>query len=356
MHLKYKNKLLKYKFYRFLDIIIHKKSVKKAIKFQLEKRLVYTPPTTRQINWCFRDYLKFNVKYRGSLEVDYFGDCLYRKSDFVRQESFGTFSRNFWRDQIQDKKYWNIFITKSIFYENFKEYINRCWLLTNNQTTLTEIKNFCKKCHNIIISKEDISFGGTSIKRWKITQEDELKKLYEYCHSKGNIILEQEIKQCREMHAFSKNTSVNTFRIVTIVDEDGNPHIAKACFRIGRENSVVDNFSNGGMTAPIDIKTGIIYGPARTSDEREIIIHPDSKLQIVGFKIPDWENYKKFALELAKKFPTMRYVGWDIVKDNKNRFTVIEGNKDAGPKCLENGLLYGLYPEFNKLLTNTNKK
>ena len=114
--------------------------------------------------------------------------------------------------------------------------------------------------------------------------------------------------------------------------------------------SDIDNFSSGGMAAPIDIETGIIFAPATDKKGQEFIIHPSSKKQIVGFKTPDWEKYKKFAIKLAMKFPEMRYVGWDIIKTKDNEFIVIEGNKDAGPDCLETGLLYGLLPIYDKIL------
>jgi hypothetical protein len=119
---------------------------------------------------------------------------------------------------------------------------------------------------------------------------------------------------------------------------------------MGRRGAAVDNFCGGGLVAQVDTASGVIFTTGRDKNGKEYIFHPDSGKQIVGFQIPDWEGYKAFASQLAKKYPSMRYVGWDIIKDAKGDFCVIEGNKDAGVGGLESGLLYGLKPCFDGFL------
>ncbi len=119
---------------------------------------------------------------------------------------------------------------------------------------------------------------------------------------------------------------------------------------MGNGQSAVDNFSSGGMSALIDIKTGIISSMARDGNGIHYLVHPNTGKQIIGFKIPDWEGYKEFALTLAMKYPEMRYVGWDIIKDAKGNYTIIEGNKDAGVDYIECHLGYGLRPYYDAIL------
>ena len=336
---------------RYFSVLFKAKEYKKKIKHELSLRLE-CEPTKKQINWCFRDYLHFNAKYKGTLETDYFGTNIYLKSDFIRQESFATLRRNKWRDNIQDKNCWEIFLNKERFYQNFSKYLFRKYMVVNCNTDLEEIKKFVKKCSNKVISKTVSGFGGNGILFWDCTNPKKVDELYNYAQKNNPIVIEEILNQTKEMHVFSNYGSVNTVRIITIIDETGKPHIASAVFRIGRQSSTVDNYSSGGMAAPIDVETGIIFRPAINKIGKEFIVHPDSQKQIVGFKIPDWENYKKFALKLAKKFPTMRYVGWDIIKNTNGDFVIIEGNKDAGVDCLEAGLLYGMLPIYNKILNN----
>ncbi len=105
----------------------------------------------------------------------------------------------------------------------------------------------------------------------------------------------------------------------------------------------------GGILAYIDVETGVVCSPASDKAGKEYLFHPDSHKQIIGYRIPGWENYKNFALRLAGKYPTMRYVGWDIIMDAEGQYVVIEGNKDAGAQ-MESKLLYGLLPYYNKIL------
>lgn len=321
--------------------------LKSQIYYELKERLPYEP-TRKQVNTLFYDYLFFWLKYKGSLDVDYFDTQMYRKSDFVRQESLANISRFKWRDSIQDKKYWKVFQDKRIFYSKFDKYLNRKWISVNKDTTLETYNKFITECKNEVISKAAISSGGVDVCCWKLDNEEEKEKLYDYAKKYG-LILEEKLEQCEEIKSFSFN-STNTFRIITIIDDSGKVHIARAVLRIGRKNSFVDNYTSGGMAAQVDVETGIIYSTALDKKGKEYILHPDTGKQIVGYKIEDWQDYKNFAIQLAKEFPTVRYVGWDIIKNTDGKMCVIEGNKNAGIDLMETGLLYGLKPYYNAFL------
>lgn len=135
-----------------------------------------------------------------------------------------------------------------------------------------------------------------------------------------------------------------------MVDKNGDVHIANALLRIGGGKSDVDNFSSGGMAAHIDVNSGVIITAAMNGRGEEFVFHPVTGKQIVGYQIPEWERYKEFAISLAKRFPGMRYVGWDIVKTDCDEMCVIEGNKDAGFGAQEGRLLYGLRPIYDRIL------
>lgn len=320
---------------------------KNIIKNELETRLNRVP-SSKEINWCFWDYLGFKFKFNGSIDVDYFGTQLYLKSDFVRKDSFAQFKRNKWRDKLSDKKYIKLFDDKSWLYKEFKEYLHRDWKLIDKNTTYEEYSDFMKNKTAVFV-KEPKGCGGKGVKLYITDSEEKKTELYNIL-IKNQYIVEDPIKQCKELHCFSDYKAVNTLRIVTIIDEKGMPHAVSAAFRMGAGNSSVDNFSSGGMVAPIDIETGIISNCATDKAGHKYLIHPSSKKQIIGFKVPDWEEYKNFALKLALKFPTMRYAGWDIVKDTDGNYIMIEGNREAGADVMECSLLYGLFPVYNTYL------
>lgn len=318
-----------------------------AVKYNLQKQLPY-PPTRKQVWWCFWDYFKFRLLYLGNLEVDYFAAQLYRKSDFVRKESLAHGDRFRWRDQIQEKENWNIFLDKRAFNHAFSEHLHRKWLEINETTTWDEFLDFIKACSSRVFVKNPISNGGQDVHYLNLKNIEECEELFKICVDCNNI-LEEPLTQCEEIYSFS-NGAINTLRIITIIDLRGDAHVARCELRIARSNSAIDNYCSGGLVAQVDIASGVVYSMARNAEGKEFIFHPDTEKQIVGYKIPDWENYKRFACKLAQKFPAMRYVGWDILKDEKGNFCVIEGNKDAGISGLESGLLYGLKPSFDAIL------
>lgn len=323
------------------------KKIKTRITEFLTIQMGYRP-SKKQVEWCLGDYFLFRRKYKGSLETDYLGTQMFRKSEFVREESFSNKSRFKWRLSIQEQKYKHIFEDKKYFYESFAKYLHRKWMIVDKDTKKDDFIDFVKECGHEIIVKDTLSYGGKGVNFYKLKGNSEITKLYDLC-IQGCFVVEEKIIQCEEINSFS-GKAVNTFRIVTVIDDSGNVHIARAIFRIGRGNCILDNYSNGGIAAQIDIKSGIIYTTAQDKSGREYINHPDTGKQIVGYKISDWEEYKKFALELAEQYPTFRYVGWDILKNKDGVYCVIEGNDSAGFGAMESPLLYGLKPYFNALV------
>jgi len=124
--------------------------------------------------------------------------------------------------------------------------------------------------------------------------------------------------------------SVNSMRIATMIDPDTKqPFIAYAVHRFGSQQSGdIDNISRGGMGAIIDLDDGILSHGIRfsASGEKEIYkVHPVSLNPICNEKIPDWENLVRRILEMARRMPYLKYVGWDIILSNDELF-VLEGN------------------------------
>lgn len=319
---------------------------KKLIEENLRKRLPYTP-TNKQIRWCCRNFIWFRYKYLGSMD-DYFKAQIYRKSDFVREESLARFIRFPWRDALQRKEDWVVFQDKREFYHAFSDYLGRKWMVVDKNTSYEKYMAFVKSCSYEVFAKEPLGFGGKQVHLWKVESEKNLEKLFAGC-METPMILEEKINQCEELKSFS-GTCVNTLRMITLIDKYGTAHVARAVFRIGSGKNDIDNFSSGGMAAAVDIDTGIICTMAVDRDGKEYIAHPVTGKQIIGYKIPDWEEYKEFARKLANYFPEMRYIGWDIVKDAEGNFCVVEGNKDAGADVMECNQLYGLLPLYNKIL------
>lgn len=136
-------------------------------------------------------------------------------------------------------------------------------------------------------------------------------------------------------HGFGHNIysgSLNTMRICTMIDPVTNqPFIAYAVHRFGSiESGYKDNFSQGGICALIDI-TGKLSKGLSLSSEGKIKFHESHPLSIKPIyneQITNWENLTKILIEMARKMPYLKHVGWDIILSNDELY-VLEGN--VGP-------------------------
>ena len=319
------------------------------VERHLTRQLPY-PPTRQQIRWCFWDYFRFSLLYRGQLDTDYFGAQMYRKSDLVRRESLAHGERYAWRDRIQAPAHRDIFLDKREFCRAFSDVLGRKWLSADNCVDQKALAEFLNGCGERVCSKHPLGYGGKSVRFWDVRSDADRQALIELWE-KEPLIVEEVLSQSEDLYTFS-GCSVNTMRMITLVDRDRQAHVARSEFRMGRSGMEIDNFSSGGLVAQVDVESGVIFTPGRDENGREYIFHPDSGKQIVGFRIPEWEAYRQFVCALAERFPDVRYVGWDVIRNREGQFCVVEGNKDAGVGGLESGLLYGLRPGFEAILNN----
>jgi hypothetical protein len=120
---------------------------------------------------------------------------------------------------------------------------------------------------------------------------------------------------------------------------DPAPFIAAAGQRIGTSDTApTDNFSGGGIGAPIDLETGRL-GEARrrTASGRPVHLthHPESGARIAGALLPHWDQIRETVLRAASAMGLARYVGWDVLVDASGTPVIIEGNSNTGVHVLQ---------------------
>ena len=132
--------------------------------------------------------------------------------------------------------------------------------------------------------------------------------------------------------------SANTMRILTMINpEDNQPFITAAVKRIGTDLSApVDNNSIGGISASINLETGEL-GSASQFTGTSLVwhdYHPNSGAKIKGTFLPNWPAVKDKVLEIAGRYPFIKYVGWDIL-DQDNGIVALEGNNHQQFRLLQ---------------------
>src|SRR5690625_2831886 len=148
------------------------------------------------------------------------------------------------------------------------------------------------------------------------------------------FIIEAGLEQHPYMNDLFPN-SINTIRALTLPDVENNeePFIALAVQRIGCYRSQPsDNWSRGGLSARIDLQTGVLGKATRLPDgnaKEWFTHHPDTGAQIEGAQLPLWEETRELILRAAREVSFLEYIGWDIVI-GPNGPLVLEANINSG--------------------------
>lgn len=211
-------------------------------------------------------------------------------------------------------------------YRTFSPYIKRNWIEINQATPTCLVSDFVQK-YSVVIAKPINGEQGKGVLKIEGIDSSEYKELLENRRSISYVV-EEKVVNCRELEVINPS-SLNTVRATTLILKNGLPKIVSIILRVGAPGSHVDNWGSGGVGYNFDIETGICNMYGRDKKNRLYTYHPGSNVQMIGFKLPHFEELKQYIISLTKIFPSARYVGWDIAITPKG-FDLIEMNCPAG--------------------------
>jgi hypothetical protein len=152
------------------------------------------------------------------------------------------------------------------------------------------------------------------------------------------FVVSRVIKQAKyAAEIFPKTT--NTIRILTMWDySTGETFVGAAVHRFGTEASrPVDNWSEGGLSAAIDLKEGRLGEAASFPVDGKVIWrteHPDTGVRIAGKVIPQWLAVSNEILVIAKRLSFLPYIAWDVLA-TETGFCIVEGNARSDVNLLQ---------------------
>ncbi len=291
----------------------------------------------------FFDMIICGFKYQAGY-VDYQLFEMYKMNSKERRTIITRGINNDITKKYNDKDFFIYFNDKKEFNIKFDKFLKRDWLYLE-QDNFEEFKKFLKGKEYIIV-KPTVGSCGKGVDKLRVA-DFEAHELYDKLMSDNARLVEEVAVQCDEIGKFHP-TSINTVRVVTLKGQ-----VVFACLRMGNKGYVVDNFNHEGLVAPIDIEDGVIKYKAIDKAHNEYDIHPYTKVEIVGQKIPMWNEIKKLCKEASDVIPEIGYIGWDVCVGKKEPF-LIEGNEFPGhdlyqlPPHREGNT--GLLPIFEKAM------
>ena len=163
------------------------------------------------------------------------------------------------------------------------------------------------------------------------------------------VLVEELIEQGEEM-AMLHPASVNSVRMLTINLGDGDIRLWYPYVRIGVGGHFISSAATGSIVAGINAGTGVVETTGFDKLGRITDVHPDTHFTIKGIKIPRWGQLCQKAIEMSKRLPTLRYIGWDFVYDKDGEWIVMEGNENAGISSSQLIHHRGMRDEFEQLI------
>lgn len=234
---------------------------------------------------------------------------------------------------------------KAHFNKYFSKWVRRDWLLSEAMS-FEEFKSLCLKCRCLFVKPLD-AYEGKGVQCLKSpSDENGIRDLYKK-FKRGRLIIEQRVEQHHGL--IFGNYSVNTVRINTILDKNGEVHFFKPVLRVGIGDAVVDNYNAGGVEYAVDLESGIIFMPGYYKGSLCKIFHPETTIRMVGYQLPLWKDVLSNVAEAARLIPNCRYVGWDVAITPEG-IELIEGNHNPGYVCMEYFGETGWYKKLKKYL------
>lgn len=171
----------------------------------------------------------------------------------------------------------------------------------------------------VVVKPNRDSYGGKGV--LFPTSFESLRTVLEKA---SNFVVQEKIAQhpfFSKFHPASLNTvRVYVYRSVV----DNRLHITNSVLRMGRGYGLCDNVTSGGIRVLIT-QDGYLSGYAVDALRRKYYTHPDTG---VGFNesIPNWDELKKFTINVAHKILYSRLMGLDVCLDEKSNWRMIEIN------------------------------
>ena len=268
------------------------------------------------------------ILFHGCSDNQYLNEVFFRLRSFDRRNTITKCRKDKICTLFNDKNYAPYFNDKVLFNKTFKDFVKRNWIYTR-ETSREQLDAFINKHSRIIVKPIDQNKG----KGIRLLDKNNFTESIVSHLLSEDVLLEECITQHPDM--IFGNKSVNSIRVITVLDGYGNVHILKAGLRCGVGEAIVDNFSAGGVLYPLNLEGGFVDGYGEVGGHYEYGgIHPGTDCIMMGRTIPHWSKVINIVKKAALLIPQIRYVGWDvaILKDDVE---LIEGNNGPGCTLLE---------------------
>lgn len=331
---------------RIAYILYYFKNLNRTLMNKFIAYSILTTKKTKLNTWfnVLADAYNYNISL-----LEYFQFKFYEKSHEEKQIWAGTGFMYEYQLKMNPPGERNILDDKILFYKSYNKFFTHKVLsLEEIQDNENVVRTLLSKNNNKLVFKGSHGKCGADVQIINVADIENIS-ITDYMKENKYDMVEEFIYQHDALDEMSP-TAVNTVRIFTQLTTEGQVDLLGCRLRIS-VNSPIDNLAAGNLAAPIDNETGIISGPAIYSDITKNIeyYHPITKVGIVGFHIPFWNESIELVKSAAKEHPQNKSIGWDIAI-TKNGPSLIEGNHDWCKLLWQLPIQKGLKPVLESYL------
>lgn len=294
--------------------------------------------------YLYFDYTWCLLRY-GCLIGQYHGGRFYKMPLIVKRKSFTQ--RRLIRiiNKYNDSNYIHVLLNKNVFNDFYKEFVHRKWLYSKDMN-YHDFRELFDSCTELFVKPLDDQEGRGI---YKVSTEGKIAEdVYKELADK-KVVIEETIVQHSDM-VFG-NASVNSARVLTVLDTKGKAYVVRAGLRVGVGEAVVDNFTAGGVLYQIDIESGRITHKGIQGNNYGVVFHPGTEICMLGYKIPNWKVAIDSVVKAAEMLPQCRFIGWDVAF-TPNGIELIEANHNPGIFTLESLGTPGAHADVKQILNS----
>ena len=320
--------------------------VKRVLSFDRERVLQFARQSATlsraPLWWVVIDMAWCAVRYETTFEN--YSEWDFRILRARERKTYMTDPKSFHLSRkLNDDAQRAVFDDKLRFAERFGEELGREWLDVSTADA-SAVEAFIRR-HARVISKNPGGVGGRGITIRDTADITDAATLRDELIASGEVLLEEVLVQHPELARLYPR-SVNSLRMVTYLDPDGEVHLLAGVLKVGN-GGVIDNFSNGGMYTMLDDE-GRARHAASDEEGHPFEVHPLTGVRLEGYQVPLYDEVLALVDRLARRVPDLPYIGWDIAI-TPERPVVIEGNHNTGvfqSKPSVSGIRTGLLPRY----------
>ena len=328
-------------YYRFFDSKYYYGGIpfiKEAINARKEEWKNYDE------NYIIRDMIYCLHRFGLSFQ-DY---CIYElinKTNKCRESFVADKLRYHYCDILNGKDILGLMTDKYACYQAYKPFFKRDVVGCFSSKDYEVFKKFTLN-HDEFIFKPLDEHSGRGIAKYS-TKEINLDSFFYESLKKGAFVIEELITQGEELSIMHPQ-SVNSFRVVTFRIKN-TVNILGITWRIGTGNAVMDNAGSGGIYASIEPTLGIVVTDAINYKGQHFNIHPDTSTQIVGYKLPKWNEALSLIDDMATHIDGTTLISWDIAYSDKG-WMMIEANDNGDWSIIQSNKKIGKKEELYKYM------